>query len=352
MAIPQAATILLINPLDANDLIHENPGRTKSSIGLFYYAFEQQTEPRAIGTPRQVKGIHPHPAYYYNAKKDTNVVSRGSFLLRQFAIFVWQYAVLDIVQFSAHRMPVRSMTGEIFTELEWNVPIDIWIQRITENLISWFLIARICLDCRYRMASIIVVGLGINSPQDWSPIFGSMSDAYTLRNYWGTFWHQGLRQALTSVSNLVTRDIMHLPRPSLLERYTNIFLVFFASGVLHLVTDIVMGIPAQYSGAILFFTSFVLGFMIEDCVQALYKRIKGPEVQIVSKWKRVIGYLWVATWLGIVSTVHLFPGSQRIPPHELRTVPYRICDRVGIAPVAGFTVVGGLALLFGYKVEI
>lgn len=185
MAIPQAAKILLIDPLDANDLIRENPGRTKTLIGLFYYAFEQQSEPRAIGTPRQVKGIHPHPAYYYDAKKGTTVVTRSSFLLRQFAVLFWQYAVLDMVQFVAHHKPVRPVIDGVFTKIEWKVPLDNWVERFTENLLSWFLIARICLDLRYRMTSIIMVGLGINSAQDWPPLFGRMSDAYTLRKYWG-----------------------------------------------------------------------------------------------------------------------------------------------------------------------
>lgn len=145
---------------------------------------------------------------------------------------------------------------------------------------------------------------------------------------------------------------MHLPRPSVLERYTNIFFVFLGSGVLHLTTDIVMGVPAQSSGAILFFTSFVLGYMIEDGVQALYKRIQSTDAQTGSKWKRVVGYLWVALWLGISSTAYMFPGSQRIPPHELRTVPFSISDHIGIVPVVGCTFISGLALLFGFEAEI
>lgn len=145
---------------------------------------------------------------------------------------------------------------------------------------------------------------------------------------------------------------MHLPRPSILERYTNVFLVFLGSGALHLTIDIVMGISFQSSGAVLYFTSFVLGYMIEDGVQALYKRMKGPDAQNGSKYKWIVGYLWVALWLGISSTAYRFPGSQRIPPHEVRTVPFSISDRIGIVSVAGFTFIGGLALLFGLKAEI
>lgn len=116
--------------------------------------------------------------------------------------------------------------------------------------------------------------------------------------------------------------------------------------------DIVMGVPAQLSGAILFFTSFALGYMIEDGFQALYKLIQGPEAQTGSRGKKVVGYLWVALWLGISSSVYMSPSSQLIPPHKLSMVPFSLSDRIGIVPVFGFTFISGLALLFGLKAEI
>lgn len=112
-----------------------------------------------------------------------------------------------------------------------------------------------------------------------------------------------------------------------------------------------MGVPAQSSGAILFFTSFALGYMIEDGIQALSQRV-GPEAQTGSRWKKAVGYLWVALWLGISSTAYMFPSSRRIPPHGLSMVPFSLSDRIGAVPVVGFTFIGGLALLFGLKGEI
>ncbi|KAJ5915208.1 hypothetical protein N7454_011103 [Penicillium verhagenii] len=354
MYIPQAAAVLLINPLDADDLIREAPDQTKTFAGLLYYASQQLCQPRAIRTPRQVKGVKPHPAYYRDTKTGTMVVSRGSFILRQSVILIWQYAVLDMVEFAAHAQPMKPTPHQTFTDLEWNVSFEVWIERAISNLVSWFLIARILIDYRYRLASILLVGLGFGTPEDWPPLFTRMSDAYTLRRFWGTFWHQFLRQPLTAFSNLIARDILHLPRPSVLERYTNIFLVFLGSALLHLTIDIVLGIPTQYSGAMPFFTTFTLAYMIEDGVQALYKRINGSENEENTRlnWKRIVGYLWVATWLGVSSTWYMYPASQRTPPHELKIVPFTVSERVGIAPVAGFAVIGGLGLLFGFKVEL
>ncbi|KAJ5832818.1 hypothetical protein N7474_001129 [Penicillium riverlandense] len=350
--IPQAANLLLINPLDADDLAREEPGRTKTFTGRMCYSFELLCQNRGVGTPRQVKGIPSYPAYYrYTKKAGITLVPRCAFLLRQLAILTWQYAVCDIIQFVG-RQRASGPTAVVFTEPEWNVPLGEWIERCIMHSISWFLISRVFIDSRYRLVSIVTVGLGMNSPLDWPPLFGRIADAYTLRQFWGTFWHQLLRQPFTAISNWIARDIMHLPRPSVLERYTNICLVFLQSGLLHVLLDAVVGMPTRYSGALPFFTSFTLGIMIEDGIQELYKRMTGSEGHIVPRWKRAVGHLWVIIWLGVTSTWYLRPISQNTPPHELSIVPFSISDRVGLTPVVGFTAVSGLALISRFGIEI
>lgn len=183
--IPQAANLLLINPLDADDLAHEEPGRTKTLTGSMYYSFELLCQNRGVGTPRQVKGIPSYPAYYRDTKKGgATLVPRCAFLLRQFVILAWQYALCDIIQFAGHQQAARP-TAVVFPEPEWNVPLDEWIKRCITHSISWFLITRIFIDSRYRLVSIVTVGLGMNSPSDWPPLFGRIADAYTLRQFWG-----------------------------------------------------------------------------------------------------------------------------------------------------------------------
>ncbi|KAJ5619896.1 hypothetical protein N7510_003880 [Penicillium lagena] len=350
--IPQAANLLLINPLDADDLAREKPGRTKTLTGRMYYSFELLCQNRGVGTPRQVKGIPSYPAYYCDTKKGgITFIPRRAFLLRQFVVLAWQYALCDIIQFAVHQQ-AAGPSAVVFTEPKWNVSLNEWIKRCLTHSISWFLITRIFIDSRYRLVSIVTVGLGMSSPPDWPPVFGRMADAYTLRQFWGTFWHQLLRQPFTAVSNWIARDIMHLPRPSVLERYTNIFLVFLQSGLFHVMTDAVAGIPTQYSGALPFFTSFTLGIMIEDGIQELYKRMTGSEEHFVPSWKRAIGYLWVIIWLGVTSTWQLHPSSQNTPPHELSIVPFSISDRIGPTPMAGFTAISGLVLISRFGIEM
>lgn len=171
------------------------------------------------------------------------------------------------------------------------------------------------------------------------------------------FWHQFLRGPFTAVSNFIARDILHLPRPSLLERYTNIFIVFLLSGILHVLTDHVQNIPYEYSGAIIGFPITAFGIMFEDGVQELWKRFSPATAKAGSKegeedsdsvtplWQRIVGYVWTFVWLGVVSTWYLYPIFE-LPGELTLLVPVSLTERVGVQSLGG--VVLGAGLLVGY----
>src|SRR5262245_32907110 len=76
------------------------------------------------------------------------------------------------------------------------------------------------------------------------------------------FWHQQFRQSVTSCSFFIAHTLLQLPRTSretspvtlLLARYTKIFVAFLLSGLVHLCSDQILGIPLRDSGAITFFS--------------------------------------------------------------------------------------------------
>lgn len=47
--------------------------------------------------------------------------------------------------------------------------------------------------------------------QDWPPIFGSLYDTTTVREFWGKYWHQTVRK--------VGQIILHVVFPLLLYLY-------------------------------------------------------------------------------------------------------------------------------------
>ena len=125
------------------------------------------------------------------------------------------------------------------------------------------------------------------------------------------FWHQHLRSKLSSTSDFLTYQVLKLKKGSFITRYTNIFLSFFISGVVHCLTVLAAGFTFQQScGAFKYFCAQVLGIMIEDGAQAAYRRVYGlsrnsqKQPRLVS---RLVGYTWVALFLIWSTPAFIYP---------------------------------------------
>lgn len=111
---------------------------------------------------------------------------------------------------------------------------------------------------------------------------------------------------MQGISSFVCRHILRLPHPSLFERYINIFLVFAISSCLHLAIDGRAGIMHPQTGALRCFLIQPIGIMLEDGVQALYRRLCGGSSSS-TKWTRMVGYIWVWAFLTLVAPLYNFP---------------------------------------------
>lgn len=78
-------------------------------------------------------------------------------------------------------------------------------------------------------------------------------------------------------------------------------LAFFISGLIHLLTDIGLGVPRRESGAILFFCLQPLGIMLEEAVQSI---VPG---QLPVSVRKVAGYIWVMAFMSWSVPVWLYP---------------------------------------------
>ncbi|KAH1304730.1 hypothetical protein KXW91_003119 [Aspergillus fumigatus] len=235
-----------------------------------------------------------------------------------------------------------------------------WRTRIMTSLMFWFAFLRAAVDIDYRTASILSVGVGLDAPEDWPPLFGRANQAYTLRNFWGTYWHQMFRWPFTATSNYLARELMALPRPSLLERYTNIFFVFLVSGVMHVMSDLLMGISMSQSASILFFCSMAVGVMIEDAVQAAWTRVSDShrpggastvdsDGYAVPCWHKLVGFIWVCVWLSLTTPVWLCPLQMS---KEKSLFLVNIPELVGTRKAIAITVGGGLLVKYTFRGEL
>ncbi|KAJ9326882.1 hypothetical protein DTO027B5_4708 [Paecilomyces variotii] len=342
-----ATNLLFMTGIDLNDLIREKLAGPLS-MGLrarIDAALKIVQNTRGIGTSWQVKGTPSHPAFYEPNRRSPD---RGAYVLRQMVILIWQYLLLDAVTVPLKRMSVEDRAREMGPGTEWlfwNASPEQWTRKFKTGVIGWFVIARLIIDSNHRLFSIVAVGIGGSSPELWPPFFGSMWDAYTIRGFWGTFWHQSLRWILTSWSSLITRTILRLPRPSLVERYLNILLAFSVSGLIHVAYDIGSNVPLERSGAMHFFCSFAFGIMLEDAVQEAWKRLTGNRTVKSGEttiWKKIVGFVWVAVFLSVVTPFYAYPSLQ-VPK---AAVPYSIAEKAGITPTLSAAVVGMLITKF------
>jgi hypothetical protein len=145
----------------------------------------------------------------------------------------------------------------------------------------------------------------------------------------------------------------------LLERYTNIFFVFLLSGVMHVMSDLFMGVPMSQSTSLFFFCSMSLGIMIEDAVQAAWSRLTDchpPKTTssaavdgcYVPCWHKLVGFIWVCSWLSATTPVWLYPvQASRGESLFLINIP----DLVGTPTALAMTVGGGLAVQYMFRGE-
>lgn len=126
-------------------------------------------------------------------------------------------------------------------------------------------------------------------------------------------------------------------------------LVFLASGAFHVVLDAYTFKPPVINPTIAFFGGFAVAIVLEDGVQALCRRVTGVDTrngkQAVPLWHKLVGYLWVSTWLIMTCPWYLY-HAVRLPAEVKWLVPFSVVEymRPEIAPV--LLVGGGLTLKF------
>lgn len=163
---------------------------------------------------------------------------------------------------------------------------------------------------QYTIFSIPAVLLRLSKAEDWPPIFGQLKDATSVRKFWGQYWHQTIRKSLTAYSTAFVK-ICNISRGTTLSAYTQIWLAFAISGVMHANSMRVLPRPISIStaectiGMVQFFLWQAMAITIEDFVMLIWKRGVGrmpPEyLRTLFGWGWVVSSFWYSmSWAGDV----------------------------------------------------
>ncbi|KAK4184511.1 membrane bound O-acyl transferase family-domain-containing protein [Podospora australis] len=309
------ANNLLLHPLDSNDVQHEmqlqqrrrnikstsSPGFLQRIIWTLTLLFSF----RGLGTTKQISYIPtPLPS-----------PSRFKFLARQITLIALQYTIINLL---ASSPPPPSIVEGWAEGKEWlwipslnphHQPVtkaDL-INRLVGCTMNWFVVGRCMNDIWYRIFSVLFVTSGISPPEKWPECFGTYADTYTLRGYFGKFWHQTLRWPFSGVAAFLSRRVLRFRPGGKADWYINLWVVFFLSGTLHAILPMAFGRVWQPAGCLLTFGLFLpLGIVFEDFVRGMWGKKGRP------RWfERVVGHLWVVFYLALVTPVFNYP-LQRI----------------------------------------
>lgn len=133
-------------------------------------------------------------------------------------------------------------------------------------------------------------------------------------------WHQLLRQPLTADARFIANDILHIPKSTMLSRYTNLYLVFLLSGLVHACQDAAIGIWPE-SHCLWYFNMQAFGIMFEDLVVFIYHRIASSKRKPWWHWTRTLGFLLVLAWLVWTDPPWKFPHLRADERIGMRAFP-------------------------------
>lgn len=158
------------------------------------FGLDVSLNPRLVNTSYQVKNV-PR----WSQGEPQRVPSRGSFLRRTAFIVLLNYLAVDLSSLGAQpeRNAVLFSDQKVALFRRWDSlgPEEL-VVRALASFMLWLNIY-----CIFRifhgLIVLLAVGSGFSKVQDWPPPFGPLSEAYSVRRFWG---YVGLPSVAFSIS--------------------------------------------------------------------------------------------------------------------------------------------------------
>ncbi|KAI1065247.1 hypothetical protein LB507_001309 [Fusarium sp. FIESC RH6] len=280
---------------------------TTMSSSRLHFGVSNLWNMRGVGTSKAISQIS---CWSHSPGRLSSVPSRGQEMVRHVRNATISYLILDVCacqpppdlenMMSPRNEPLLSRLGRIDAEeaiFRFFVVFGFWLNTfcVIHLVNSIFCLLYLILD--------------LYPAKMLPPIWGRLSETYTIRRFWGNFWHQTLRRHLTSISDFLVHRMLHMPRGSVIARYCKLFISFFISGALHYPADRALGISVQESNAIPYFVITALAIMCEDGVQHIAKGWGG-------KRRQYLGYFWVAFYMYWMTPSWGYPAARVVRPQD------------------------------------
>ncbi|KAK6008851.1 hypothetical protein QM012_000754 [Aureobasidium pullulans] len=284
--------------------VDDRPSQGPQTYGpwrKFLWAGELIISGRGVGWNWQVAGA-----------KSSHNVGKKTFILDRLQRMMITFFLIDMV-------------ARVSESILADNGISLWGTHLSHSLFLHFFITAGWLTVIYghitlpeNLCAILMVALGSggrwSDPSQWPPMFGSISEAYTLRRFWGKFWHAALRRSTNAPGLWIMERFPSTKRPTtragiLTKRYGFLFLAFGVSGLIHASGSYIVTRNRKSGisdgGALVYFFAQPIAIVVEDLVHHVLGIHDNGQPSIL---RRVVGYVYVsAFWLWC------FPNLKVVP---------------------------------------
>lgn len=209
-------------------------------------------------------------------------------------------------------------------------PLDGFTTRECLNVafitLSSFWTTFVYLDGTNALLATFFVTIGLHDPEDWPPLFGNISQAVGLRNFWSKVWHTLPMKPYKSIGEFVSLRLFRLSSQSFAHKSTIAFVAFGLSGGCHALIDWKRGSPDWHLNIYWFLLNF-LGctgeFLLIRTLHHLARRV-GVERDLClleESWLgRFVGYIWICAFFCWTVPMWRFPDIHResLAYHKMR----------------------------------
>ncbi|KAF3025774.1 hypothetical protein E8E14_014515 [Neopestalotiopsis sp. 37M] len=307
-----AAELLVITKATGADVVGTNP-KENSTIARFLTCVSLLCKWRRIGTKWEIKDL-PKP-------RTTMTPTRLRSALQSLLGIVLAVLVMDFYTSGSPPDADMIMPGKesLLTRLSNVTAAELAYRAVGTPMFLMTPIAGVLLF--YNLICLVVVLTGLSGPSECPPLFGSIKNAYSIRQYWGKFYHQCLRKPVSGPADYIIDHIFQLRRGTLLSRYSRLLLAFALSGFIHHMGEIATGISVNESGQFVFFTAQAVGIMIEDAGMELYRRFG---LKLPRRLEYAVGYLWVLLWMIFIGPYWYFPTARHMTKTWDTSMPFSV----------------------------
>lgn len=250
------------------------------------------------------------PVTITTTKKQSHGLSRLQFTAyRIVQAFLLYLALAAWIAYETHYSVARDLPfdfnpiqGSFFRRLPDSLhPFELCLR--LEHTFDWTIISMFQYEFYHAIVAIFFVGiLQTDRPEDWSlSLCGHVSEAWSVRRYWGKHWHNFIYHSFSAHAKILTRGWLGFKRGRLSTRLLENAIVFGISGLGHSAVRRAQDRDGDIWSISLWYVGQMLPIMMEGVVQHLWRnaRVKmGIKMtnKFVNALEKAFGYAWVVAW--------------------------------------------------------